>query len=82
MRHPRPLTPAEIYDQCEKEQEAAVRTRFCEPPVSGRLVLTATTGQPLDSRTHCLASSERVCSVQCFPVVQLDLSIAFTGRHR
>ena len=24
LRHPRPLTAAELYDQCEKEQEAVV----------------------------------------------------------
>jgi len=26
LRHPRPLTAAELYAECEKEQEAVVRT--------------------------------------------------------
>lgn len=41
LRHPRPLTAAELYLECEKEQEAVV---CLGPKAEGILVLMKTLG--------------------------------------
>ena len=58
LRHPRPLTAAELHTQLEKEQEAVVRS---SPVPTYKSFPDATTGKPTDTRAvSSTRGSERV----------------------
>lgn len=46
MRHPRPLTAAELYAECEKEQEAVVRRYYTQ------VLIASTNGQRRSIVSH------------------------------
>ena len=77
MRHPRPLTAAELYLECEKEQEAVVCMQTCHKRYG---ILTCLLGQSLDPRTHCSTSPVCFSSQQCIVCFCCLLVIA-TSRH-
>lgn len=56
MRHPRPITPAELHQELEKEQEAIVS----QPPPQSKFPLTHSSGQPPYPRTHSSTRSLRL----------------------
>lgn len=50
LRHPRPLTAAELYEQCEKEQEAVVGAYLIiDAFVQQSFANLITKGQPTDT---------------------------------
>ena len=56
LRHPRPLTAADLHLQLEKEQEAVVSISLSSIISS---MLIAPLGQPINKRTHHAASSTK-----------------------
>lgn len=80
LRHPRPLTAAELYLECEKEQEAVVRppnttTLSCIP----RLIVML--GQPAHSRTHGPARPECLGRLQPLALLHQHVRLAPAHRH-
>lgn len=66
LRHPRPLTAAELHQQLEKEQEAVVRpVQFCYGWTTQVKVLTMSSGQPTHARARPASpSSKCLCRIQ------------------
>ncbi len=61
LRHPRPLTAADLHLQLEKEQEAVVRLQTLPTLSNAKHVI----GQPINSRTlHAKSSTKRLCRLQ------------------
>ncbi len=65
LRHPRPLTAADLYMQMEKEQEAVVsyisRKHEMQPSDLGLLI-----GKPFNSRINSAAPADCIGSLQYF----------------
>lgn len=79
LRHPRPMTAAELYLECEKEQEAVVS--FSKISYITNVLTHHFKGQSPHPRTHSLARSNRKRSQQRLPLLNLNRSLAAPSRH-
>jgi hypothetical protein len=61
MRHPRPLTAAELHLELEKEQEAIVRSPACESAFES--LIPGILGKQTDPRTICSTRTLCLCSL-------------------
>lgn len=84
LRHPRPMTAAELFAECEKEQEAVVSQNFtciCIPSHEQLLTDRCCIGQSPLPRTN--SSSRPIClsSFQCFSLFHFYLCLSPTRRY-
>ena len=80
MRHPRPLTAAELHSELEREQEAVVGVLILYM-VSPIMKLTQRTGQPFNQRAfHASRCSECLCAVK--PLLRLWLRLPGRSRYK
>lgn len=83
LRHPRPLTAAELYSECEKEQEAVVRILGTHLKTCAiyEYMLTKSLGQPPYTRAHRSSCTISIRCIKCLTLKQLDLSLSPPERH-
>lgn len=81
VRHPRPMTAAEMYLECEKEQEAVVRLHCFYPHMRQNVSNMIALGQSPDPGAYCSPCSVCFGCKQHFPFFQLDECFAPPRRH-